>query len=179
MNWAWPCVWPEDCSADAGSEPRAPDRPADGAARAAGGARPAPPAMLDVLSVLDCLVEQVGAARERHQPASDELLLALQAVAPALLEPALDLIDRSAVSRLVAPAGRAVYRVLGSGGVPYYCPQPLTFCPCPAFQYTVLQRGDQPLCKHLLAAKLAQALGKCADTAVSDPHLRDLLTELH
>ena len=97
--------------------------------------------MLGALSVADCLLEQLRAAHERQQRASDELLLALHATVPALLEPALDLVDRAAVSRLVAPAGRAVYRVLGSGGLPYYCPQTLSYCPCPAHQYTVLQRS--------------------------------------
>ena len=96
--------------------------------------------MLDVLSVADCLLEQLRAAHEQQQKVPDELLLALRATLPSLLEPALDLVDRAAVSRLVAPAGRAVYRVLGSGGLPYYCLQTLKYCPCPAFQYTVLQR---------------------------------------
>ena len=39
--------------------------------------------------------------------------------------------------------------------------------------------GDQVLCKHLLAAKLASALGKCAESAVTDEQLRDILAELH
>ena len=97
--------------------------------------------MLDVLSVLECLLEQLRAAHERERRVPDELLLALHAAVPALLEPALELLDRAAVSRLVAAGGRAVYRVLGSGGAPYYCPQTLTYCPCPAYQYTVLQRS--------------------------------------
>ena len=39
--------------------------------------------------------------------------------------------------------------------------------------------GDQILCKHLLAAKLARALGKCAESPVTDDQLRDILSELH
>ena len=105
--------------------------------------------MLDVLSVADCLVEQLRAAHEQHRRAPDELLLALHATVPALLEPALDLVDRAAVTRLVAPAGRAVYRVLGTGGLPYYCPQTLSYCPCPAYQYTVLQRSVAEMLESL------------------------------
>ena len=58
-----------------------------------------------------------------------------------------------------------------------YIVLPPHYCACPAFHYEVLCRGEAPLCKHLLAARLAAALGRAPDIAVPDATLAAILVQ--
>ncbi|PCH43384.1 hypothetical protein WOLCODRAFT_75141, partial [Wolfiporia cocos MD-104 SS10] len=93
-----------------------------------------------------------------------------------LLLAALDLIDRESVIKYKTPWGRAQYEVLGSTNSYAVFPemlltnmQPMAYCTCPAFAYSVLLSGSQLMCKHLLATILAERLSRCSERHV-DPN---------
>lgn len=52
---------------------------------------------------------------------------------------------------------------------------PAHYCSCRAFQWDVISRGDQLICKHQLAARIAEATGLHASSTVSDLLLAQLL----
>lgn len=52
---------------------------------------------------------------------------------------------------------------------------PTHYCSCRAFQWDVISRGDQLICKHQLAARLAEATGLHASSVVTDLLLAQLL----
>uniref|UniRef100_A0A8D2LF90 Zinc finger SWIM-type containing 7 n=1 Tax=Varanus komodoensis TaxID=61221 RepID=A0A8D2LF90_VARKO len=89
--------------------------------------------------------------------------------------PALDLVDRRAVTRVVSPSGRMVYQVAGSSGKRYTCYASCHFCTCPAFVYSVLRKDETLVCKHLLAIYLSRAVGACQELTVPDEQLTRLL----
>lgn len=49
------------------------------------------------------------------------------------------------------------------------------YCGCHAFMFDVVGKGAELCCKHMLAAKLARALGRCNVFEVSDAELARLL----
>ncbi|NXX77370.1 ZSWM7 protein, partial [Urocolius indicus] len=89
--------------------------------------------------------------------------------------PALDLVDQCSVTRLRSPSGRTVYQVLGSSGKLYTCYSSCHFCTCPAFGFSVLQKSESLLCKHILAVYLSQAMGACQELSVSEEQLTSIL----
>uniref|UniRef100_A0A8D2PQD9 Zinc finger SWIM-type containing 7 n=1 Tax=Zosterops lateralis melanops TaxID=1220523 RepID=A0A8D2PQD9_ZOSLA len=89
--------------------------------------------------------------------------------------PALDLVDQRSVTRLRAPSGRTLYQVLGSSGKLYTCYSSCHFCTCPAFGFSVLQKSESLLCKHILAVYLSRAMGACQELAVSEEQLTNIL----
>ncbi|KAG8521931.1 Zinc finger SWIM domain-containing protein 7 [Galemys pyrenaicus] len=88
---------------------------------------------------------------------------------------ALDLVDRQAITLISSPSGRNVYQVLGSSGKSYTCLASCHYCSCPAFAFSVLQKSDSLLCKHLLAVYLSQVMQTCQQLSVSDKQLTDIL----
>ncbi|NWY17482.1 ZSWM7 protein, partial [Aphelocoma coerulescens] len=89
--------------------------------------------------------------------------------------PALDLVDQRSVTRVIAPSGRTLYQVLGSSGKLYTCYSSCHFCTCPAFGFSVLQKSESLLCKHILAVYLSQAMGACQELSVSEEQLTNIL----
>uniref|UniRef100_A0A8C5IPC3 Zinc finger SWIM-type containing 7 n=1 Tax=Junco hyemalis TaxID=40217 RepID=A0A8C5IPC3_JUNHY len=89
--------------------------------------------------------------------------------------PALDLVDQRSVTRLRSPSGRILYQVLGSSGKLYTCYSSCHYCTCPAFGFSVLQKSESLLCKHILAVYLSQALGACQELPVSEEQLTNIL----
>ncbi|XP_035416885.1 zinc finger SWIM domain-containing protein 7 isoform X2 [Cygnus atratus] len=89
--------------------------------------------------------------------------------------PALDLVDHRSVTRVVSPSGRTAYQVLGTSGKLYTCYSSCHFCTCPAFGFTVLQKSESLLCKHILAVYLSQAMGACQELTVSEEQLTNIL----
>jgi len=91
---------------------------------------------------------------------------------------ALDLIDRENVIKYTMPWGRSQYEVLGSTAnytvFPTLFPpgsQPLSYCTCPAFAYSVLLSETHLMCKHVLATLLAQRLSRCIERPMSQDEL--------
>ncbi|GAA6002884.1 uncharacterized protein JCM10292_001355 [Rhodotorula paludigena] len=96
-------------------------------------------------------------------PLSDDHLRSLAlVVGPTMLVDALDLVDKDQVARITPPSGRPIYQVASSSGGPPYTLFPNLdgggHCPCPAFSYGVVAQGNQVICKHLLACRLADVL---------------------
>ena len=73
---------------------------------------------------------------------SRDLLLALHSIFGSTLVPALDLVDRRAVTLVKGEnSGREVITVRGSNGTRYTLLKGCHYCPCPSYQYKVLGRG--------------------------------------
>ncbi|XP_077167957.1 zinc finger SWIM domain-containing protein 7 [Paroedura picta] len=126
-------------------------------------------------AVAEELLREIEKAFQETSHVPDNLLSALRFVFGASAVPALDLVDHRSVSRIVSPSGRMVYQVLGSSGKLYTCYASCHFCPCPAFAFSVLRKGDSLLCKHLLAIYLSRALGACQELTVSNKQMTSLL----
>ncbi|XP_060115003.1 zinc finger SWIM domain-containing protein 7 [Heteronotia binoei] len=126
-------------------------------------------------AVAEELLREIRKAFQETSQVPDDLLSALKFVFGASAVPALDLVDRQSVTRIVSPSGRTVYQVLGSSGKLYTCYASCHFCSCPAFAFSVLRKSDSLLCKHLLAIYLSQALGRCQEVTVSNKQLTSLL----
>ncbi|XP_064612909.1 zinc finger SWIM domain-containing protein 7-like [Liolophura sinensis] len=124
------------------------------------------------------LLEEVRRVYTQNGSLTDELLSALNFVFQAPLLPALDLVDNSHVTRLVSPSGRCLFQVVGSSGTPYVCLPSSIYCACPAFKFSVLKKNDHIMCKHVLAVKLSEAMGKTQRYDVSDREITNLLTHL-
>ena len=76
---------------------------------------------------------------------SKDLLLSLHSIFGSILAPALDLVDRMAVTVIKGEeSGREVITVRGSNGLRYIILKGCHFCPCPSYQYKVVGRGTSP-----------------------------------
>ena len=76
------------------------------------------------------------------------------------LENSLVMYQKRAVKKLVAvKSGRTCWQVRGkSGAKEEYLVFPTHYCSCRAFQWDVLSKGEQLICKHMLAVRIAEAL---------------------
>ncbi|XP_034746091.1 zinc finger SWIM domain-containing protein 7 [Etheostoma cragini] len=136
--------------------------------------------MLKMRSFLPAVAEQLFRdIRKTYQETSqipDDLLIALKFVfGPCALQ-ALDLVDQHSVTCVLSPSGRKAFQVMGGSGRLYTCFVSCHYCPCPAFVYTVLRRNEGPLCKHILAVYLCQAMGGTLQESVSDQQMSLLLS---
>ncbi|KAF4789798.1 Zinc finger SWIM domain-containing protein 7 [Turdus rufiventris] len=114
-------------------------------------------------------------ALERDQKGFSGHLTGLKFIFGPCAVPALDLVDQRSVTRVRSPSGRTLYQVLGSSGKLYTCYSSCHFCTCPAFGFSVLQKSESLLCKHILAVYLSQAMGACQELAVSEEQLTNIL----
>ncbi|GAA5852179.1 hypothetical protein JCM9279_006923 [Rhodotorula babjevae] len=96
-------------------------------------------------------------------------------VGPTMLLDALDLVDKRSVARINTPAGAVVYQVAASsssaapgGSYTLYLDLPGGgYCPCAFFSSAVFAPGATAvICKHLLAARIADRLGAWHDKHV-------------
>ncbi|XP_063152194.1 zinc finger SWIM domain-containing protein 7 [Candoia aspera] len=126
-------------------------------------------------AVAEELLQEIQRAFRETSQVSDDQLLALRFVFGAPVVPALDLVDRQSVTRLVSPSGRMVYQVAGSSGKLYTCYSSCHFCSCPAFAFSVLRKRDSLVCKHLLAVYLSRAVGACQEQNISNQQLTAML----
>ncbi|KAJ7346563.1 hypothetical protein DFH08DRAFT_699986 [Mycena albidolilacea] len=112
---------------------------------------------------------------------TDQSLLNLQSVFPrSLALAALDLVDRGNVLKCIGPAQHH-YNVLGSTAthrVFLNMPGPMpAYCTCPAFAYLVLSSESYLMCKHVLAARLADQMGRCVDQPVNSDELASIIMQ--
>ncbi|GHJ85666.1 hypothetical protein NliqN6_2068 [Naganishia liquefaciens] len=119
-------------------------------------------------------------AQSSSKSDADAVLLKLYHVFGTMLASALQLVDKGSVARISLPGNRHIYQVSSTSGAPYtVLPASLAegrpYCPCVAFMQSVLLASEQLMCKHILAARLAMALGKTRDTAVSANAVAELL----
>ena len=73
--------------------------------------------------------------------------------------------------------GRELVRVQGSRGLVYFLIRGQHYCPCPAYLFSVLGKGELA-CKHLLATELALATQKFALEIVTDGQLSKLIQDM-
>lgn len=109
---------------------------------------------------------------------STEVLHSLYTVHGQSLLNALDLIDSKKITITTSTSGRWLYQVTGSFGTPYVCLPNSIFCQCPAFKYSVVKRSENLMCKHVLAAWLASAMGVAEKKEVSDEYIQDVLANI-
>lgn len=126
-------------------------------------------------AVAEELLKEIRKAFQETSHVPDDLLLGLKFIFGPSAVPALDLVDQRSVTRVVSPSGRTAYQVLGSSGKLYTCYSSCHFCTCPAFGFTVLQKSESLLCKHILAVYLSQAMGACQELTVSEEQLTSIL----
>ncbi|XP_037350401.1 zinc finger SWIM domain-containing protein 7 [Talpa occidentalis] len=126
-------------------------------------------------TVVEALLREMAAAVQESARIPDEYLLSLKFIFGSSAIQALDLVDRKAITLISSPSGRNVYQVLGSSGKTYTCLASCHYCSCPAFAFSVLQKSDSLLCKHLLAVYLSQVMQTCQQLSVSDKQLTDIL----
>ncbi|KAK5888040.1 hypothetical protein CesoFtcFv8_016582 [Champsocephalus esox] len=127
-------------------------------------------------AVAEQLFRDIQKAYQETSQIPDDLLIALKFVfGPCALQ-ALDLVDQHSVTCLSSPSGRKAFQVMGGSGHLYTCFVSCHYCPCPAFAYTVLRRNEGPLCKHIMAVYLCQAMAVTQQESVSDPQMSTLLS---
>ncbi|EIE26450.1 hypothetical protein COCSUDRAFT_39546 [Coccomyxa subellipsoidea C-169] len=86
---------------------------------------------------------------------------------------ALQVLEKGHVKCYIAERSqRKVFQVRGSRPSDHYIVFPRHYCSCQAFLYVVVGH-DNPLCKHQLAARLAQALHRSHNITVSDEDMHD------
>ena len=133
---------------------------------------PSEHAYLLILRLTDSLLTRVYSGRALL----DQELLQLHALYGSTLEKALGIVDAEGVTVVRAEeSGRFVFQVEGSEVRPYTCT--LHHCSCPAYTNSVLLRPDSVYCKHQLASRLAHALGKVRERAVSDAEFNRLVMQ--
>ncbi|PSC73313.1 zinc finger SWIM domain-containing 7 [Micractinium conductrix] len=92
--------------------------------------------------------------------ATDEQLSALHFLFDTHVAKALQIVDQGGVWCFVgAGSGRRVFKVQGQSAEAYVV-FPGHYCSCQAFFFDVVSKEDAVTCKHQLAARLADALGK-------------------
>lgn len=79
-----------------------------------------------------------------------------------ILQRALDIIEKYStfVSYCTANNSRVLIEINGENNRCYRVFPYINFCPCKAFKHQVLERKTQITCKHVLAARIQQILGK-------------------
>ncbi|KAI5454631.1 Zinc finger SWIM domain-containing protein 7 [Naganishia albida] len=121
--------------------------------------------------LVEALFGELERTRSSSKTDADSVLLKLHHVFGTMLVAALQLLDKGSVAQIELPGGRFIYQVSSTSGTPYTVyPAALSiaspYCPCMAFTTSVLLAAEQLMCKHLLATRLAMALGKCRETRV-------------
>ncbi|EKX48793.1 hypothetical protein GUITHDRAFT_136461 [Guillardia theta CCMP2712] len=94
---------------------------------------------------------------ERQGELSDSILFRMTSIFKrSTLEASLALVDKGYVQKIVSDSGRSLFLVESSQDDPYVCFK--HFCPCHYFSYNVINKMEALTCKHILAARIANAL---------------------
>lgn len=129
--------------------------------------------------VVDQLIHEVERIFKEQNDLPDELLSALYFVFGTPLQSALDFVDRKSVSFLSSPSGRSLFQVIGNSGLPYTCFAESNYCECPAYRFSVLNKEEFIMCKHVLAARLSKAMGLCLQQNITDEQMTSLLKAMN
>ena len=86
------------------------------------------------------------------------------------LEHALVIVQKRMLKKLVGTRSkRTCWQVRGkSGAKEEYLVYPTHYCSCRAFQWDVLSKGEQLICKHMLAVRVAEALDDYNSVDIDD-----------
>ncbi|KAL4712351.1 hypothetical protein ACJJTC_001512 [Scirpophaga incertulas] len=93
---------------------------------------------------------------------SDEDLLMLNTVFGPVLQRACDILEKysTLVEYHTLENRRSLIEVKGDNDRCYRVFPKINYCPCQAFKHQVLDKKAEICCKHVLAARLAQVLGR-------------------
>lgn len=123
------------------------------------------------------LIDEAGSKYKATGTISVEILLALHALFGNVLSGALDLVDRGLVTGVRGDkSGRRLLCVKGSSGIRYTIFESSHYCCCPSYQFGVLGKGGL-VCKHLLAARIAEACGRVETEEVKEEQIRMMVEE--
>ncbi len=108
--------------------------------------------------------------------ATDEHLAALHFLFERHFAKAAQLVDAGGVFAFTAARSRRrVHQVAGRRGAERHTVLPAHYCSCQAFFFDVASKGEAAACKHQLAARLAEALGRARETEVPDLVVAEIL----
>ncbi|XP_077216263.1 zinc finger SWIM domain protein [Tasmannia lanceolata] len=127
-----------------------------------------------------CVAETIWSDIKSGRSVTDDQLSILHFLFGKNFERATRIIDQGGVKRISAePSTRFLYQVIGESRrkEEYICFAD-HHCTCYSFFYDIVNRGEQLCCKHQLAARLAEAVGVCAEVKVSDEELALLLSRI-
>ncbi|GAB6028684.1 Zinc finger SWIM domain-containing protein 7 [Chamberlinius hualienensis] len=135
------------------------------------------------MKIVDNLIEQLlkevhnSMLKEKKIP--EELMKSLWAVFQKPLMEALNIVDRRAITRVSSPDGRTVFQITSNlGGISYTCYPTTNYCSCLAFRFSVLKYDEYPMCKHVLAARLADAMDLCDERICTDEQISQILISI-
>lgn len=109
---------------------------------------------------------------------SDSLIRDVITLFPSIIYPAFDIVDRRNVKKLISPSGRYLYQVASKSDQWYPCMLEANYCPCPSYQFSVVNKDEWIMCKHLLATNLAISLDYVLEISVPNQRITQLLSEL-
>lgn len=122
------------------------------------------------------LFREVARVYAETKTLPEETLCALSFMFPGnAIVMALSLVEKRHVTYLRAPSGRGAYQVTGSTGTPYVCLASSGYCGCHSYRFGVLRRGTHAMCKHVMAVRLAEAMGLVEMRDVTDSALTDVI----
>jgi len=115
----------------------------------------------------DLVLKQASQELLRTQKLTDEQKQVLSKVFDKRLSQALALVESRSVSKYwFKPSGRTVWAVKGRKGEYQVMPESM-FCTCDDYYFRVMDNKKQ-LCYHLVAQKIAEALGQYNSSVLSD-----------
>ncbi|KAI8739984.1 zinc finger SWIM domain-containing protein 7-like [Biomphalaria glabrata] len=128
--------------------------------------------------ICEKLLKEVERSYGETGKLSDDLLSALNCLFHGTLLSALELVDKSSVTKMTSPSGRTVFQVIGASGAPYLCLPNLNYCSCPAYNFSVLKKEEHLMCKHVLAMRLSQAMNRCKKLDVTNEEITSMILSL-
>lgn len=111
----------------------------------------------------------------------DEDLLSLHSVFGTVLERALDILEKypTFVAYTTVNKARTLIEIKGENDRCYRIFPRINYCPCQSFQHQVLERKAQIVCKHVLAGRVAQILGRITVHEVTQDQYLMLLRSMY
>ncbi|KAI5632214.1 hypothetical protein NE865_15085 [Phthorimaea operculella] len=117
--------------------------------------------------VLNAVETQVNLSGNKKL--SDEDLLNLHSAFGSVLQRALDILEKypNFTAYTTSNKSRTLIEIQGENDRCYRIFPKINFCPCLAFKHQVIERQAQVCCKHVLAGRIAQILGRIVEHEVT------------
>ncbi|GLB37682.1 putative SWIM zinc finger [Lyophyllum shimeji] len=130
----------------------------------------------ELLRIADAVIDSV-----ESRELTDQVIQQLLSIFPeSVVTGALDILDRESVIKYTTPCTYPQYEVLGTSDIyTVFLDMTLSampfYCSCPAFSYAVLSSGSHMMCKHVLAARLANKLALFSERPMAPEHLEAMM----
>lgn len=98
-----------------------------------------------------------------------------------VLERALDILEKYPTFTAYSTANKArvLLEIKGENDRCYRVFPGINFCPCQSFKHQVIERRSQVTCKHVLAARVAQIVGRTTEHEVTQDQYLMLLRSMY